>query len=115
MESSDNPRIRTAVFTPLTIGLLLSACMTAQSAPQTVLDAGHVVMLKVVVLKKERRLELLGQGSVIRIYKVALGGARRAQDQTRRPQDAGGHAGSGFPQSSQPVLQVNPRLVSERA
>jgi hypothetical protein len=58
VESSDNPRIRTPVSTPLAIGLLLSACMTAQSVPQTVLDADHVVVLKVVVRKKERRLEL---------------------------------------------------------
>jgi hypothetical protein len=67
VESSDNPRIRTAVFTPRAIGLLLSACMTAQSVPQSVLGADHALMLKVVVLKKERRLELLGQGKVIRI------------------------------------------------
>jgi murein L,D-transpeptidase YafK len=48
--------------------------MTAQSVPLTVLDADHVVMLKVVVLKNGRRLELLGQSKGIRIDKAALGG-----------------------------------------
>jgi hypothetical protein len=40
--------------------------MTAQSVPQTVLDADRVVTLKVVVLRKERRLKNC-QGKVIRI------------------------------------------------
>jgi murein L,D-transpeptidase YafK len=43
--------------------------MTAQSAPHAVLRADHVV-----VLKKERTLELLNQGKVVKTYKVALGG-----------------------------------------
>jgi hypothetical protein len=55
------------MFTPRAIGLLLSACMTAQFVPPPVLGADHAVMLKVVVLKKGRRLELLGQDKVIRI------------------------------------------------
>ena len=89
--------------------------MTAQSVPQTVLGADHALMLKVVVLKKERRLELLGQGKVIRIYKVALGGDPVGPKTRQGDQDAEGRVGSGLPQSSQPALQVNPRLASERA
>ena len=46
MESSYNPHICTAVFTPLAVGLLLSAFVTAQSVPQTVLEADRVVVLK---------------------------------------------------------------------
>jgi hypothetical protein len=61
------------VFTPLAVGLLFSACVTAQSVPQTILDAGYVV-----VLKKELRLELLRQAKVIKTYEVALR-PRRAQ------------------------------------
>jgi len=52
----------------LTVGLL-AVPMTAQSVPSTVLRADHVV-----VLKKERTLELLSRGNVIKTYKVALGG-----------------------------------------
>jgi murein L,D-transpeptidase YafK len=48
--------------------VLLIASATAQSAP-TVLRADRVV-----VLKKERTLELLSRGKVIKTYKVALGG-----------------------------------------
>jgi murein L,D-transpeptidase YafK len=47
----------------------LAILMTAQSAPHAVLRADHVV-----VLKKERTLELLDQGKVVKTYKVALGG-----------------------------------------
>jgi murein L,D-transpeptidase YafK len=68
MGASYNPRLRTGVFTALTISLLF-ASMAAQSARQTVPHADRVV-----VLKKERKLELLSQGKVIRIYKIALGG-----------------------------------------
>jgi murein L,D-transpeptidase YafK len=64
---SYNPRMRTVVFTALAVGLL-SALMTAQSAPPAVRAD------RVVVLKKERTLELLSQGKVIKTYKVALGG-----------------------------------------
>ena len=60
--------MRTAVFTALAVGLLF-ASMTAQSARQDVLYADHVV-----VRKKERTLELLSRGKVIKTYKVALGG-----------------------------------------
>jgi len=60
--------MRTGVFTALAVGLL-SVSMTAQSVPQTGLRADRVV-----VLKKERTLELLEQGKVIKAYKVALGG-----------------------------------------
>ena len=59
--------MRTAVFTALAVGLLV-ASMMAQS-PQTVPHADHVV-----VLKKERTLELLSRGKVVKTYKVALGG-----------------------------------------
>jgi murein L,D-transpeptidase YafK len=60
--------MRTAVFTALAVGLA-SGSMMAQSAPPAVLRADHVV-----VLKKERTLELLSQGKVIKTYRVALGG-----------------------------------------
>jgi murein L,D-transpeptidase YafK len=60
--------MRTGVFTALVVGLL-SALMAAQSAPPAVLRADRVV-----VLKKERTLELFSQGKVIKTYKVALGG-----------------------------------------
>jgi len=60
--------MRTAVFTALAVGLLFPS-MTAQSARQDVLHADHVV-----VLKKERTLELLSRGKVVKTYKVALGG-----------------------------------------
>ena len=60
--------MRTGVFTALCVGLL-SASLAAQSVPQTTLRADHVV-----VLKKERTLELLDRGKVIKTYRVALGG-----------------------------------------
>jgi murein L,D-transpeptidase YafK len=52
----------------LTVGLL-AVSMTAQSVSQAVLHADRVV-----VLKKERTLELFSQGKVIKTYKIALGG-----------------------------------------
>jgi murein L,D-transpeptidase YafK len=52
----------------LTLGLLV-AWAAAQSVPPAALRADHVV-----VLKKERTLELLSRGKVIKTYKVALGG-----------------------------------------
>lgn len=52
----------------LAVGLLCVA-MTRQSGPSTVLRADHVVMQK-----KNRTLELLREGKVIKTYKVALGG-----------------------------------------
>ena len=58
----------TRALTALSI-VLLAFSMTAQSVPQPVLRADHVV-----VLKKERTLELLDQGKVVKTYKVALGG-----------------------------------------
>lgn len=48
--------------------LLLSGCVFAQAAAKP-LQAD-----KVLVLKKERTLQLLNQGKVIKSYKVALGG-----------------------------------------
>jgi murein L,D-transpeptidase YafK len=60
--------MRIGRFTTLSVGLF-AVSMTAQSAPPTVLHADHVV-----VLKKERTLELLSQGKVIKTYKIALGG-----------------------------------------
>jgi murein L,D-transpeptidase YafK len=47
---------------------LLSALTAAQSVAMMMLQAAHVV-----VLKKERRLELLSEGKLIKTYKVALG------------------------------------------
>jgi murein L,D-transpeptidase YafK len=60
--------MRTAVFTALSV-CLLSASLTAQSTAIPVLHADHVV-----VLKRERTLELFSQGKVIKTFKVALGG-----------------------------------------
>ena len=48
---------------------LLSPSGIAESTPHTVLHADHVL-----VLKKQRALELLSRGRVIKTYKVALGG-----------------------------------------
>jgi murein L,D-transpeptidase YafK len=58
--------MRSRVLTVLAVGLI-SIWMTAQSAPP-VLHADHVV-----VLKKERALELVSNGTVIKTYKIALG------------------------------------------
>jgi hypothetical protein len=59
--------MRSRVFTLLAFGLLL-ALTAAQSVPMMMSQADHVV-----VLKKERRLELLSQGKLIKTYKVAPG------------------------------------------
>jgi murein L,D-transpeptidase YafK len=67
-EPGYNPRMCAKVLTALTVALF-SASMMAQGNGQTVLHADHVV-----VSKKERKLELLSQGKVIKTYKVALGG-----------------------------------------
>ena len=65
--------MRIRVFTALAVGSLfvsmISVWMIGQSAAQVVLRADHVM-----VRKKERKLELLSRGRVIRSYKVALGG-----------------------------------------
>jgi murein L,D-transpeptidase YafK len=75
---SYNPRMRTGVFTALAVGLIFASMifaslifpsMAAQSAPPAFWHADHVV-----VFKKERTLELLSQGKVIKTFKVALGG-----------------------------------------
>jgi murein L,D-transpeptidase YafK len=66
--SGYNPRMRTGVLTALAVSLL-SVSMPAQSATQAAPRADRVL-----VLKKERTLELLRQGKVIKSYKVALGG-----------------------------------------
>ncbi len=58
----------TRVFTALCV-CLLAVAVAAQQVPHTVLHADRVV-----VLKKERTLELFSQGKVIKTYKVALGG-----------------------------------------
>lgn len=60
--------MRAGVFTALTVGLLCVPTM-AQSVPQPALHVDHVV-----VLKRERTLELLSRGKVVKTYKVALGG-----------------------------------------
>jgi murein L,D-transpeptidase YafK len=59
--------MRIRVLTGLAV-LLLGAAAVAQTTPAP-LHADRVV-----VLKKERTLQLLSQGKVIRTYKVALGG-----------------------------------------
>jgi murein L,D-transpeptidase YafK len=51
------------------IVLLLSAVATAQTTSTLTLYADHVL-----VLKKQRTLQLLHQGKVIKTYKIALGG-----------------------------------------
>jgi murein L,D-transpeptidase YafK len=70
--------MRTGVFTALAVGLIFASMifaslifpsMAAQSAPPAFWHADHVV-----VFKKERTLELLSQGKVIKTFKVALGG-----------------------------------------
>jgi len=58
--------MRIRVLTGLVVGLL-----TALGASQT---TSPLQADRVVVLKKERTLQLLNQGKVIRTYKVALGG-----------------------------------------
>ncbi|MGB0012146.1 MAG: L,D-transpeptidase family protein [Candidatus Sulfotelmatobacter sp.] len=58
----------TGVFTTLAAAFLI-VISTAPSGHQIVLHADRIV-----VLKKERKLELLSHGKVIKIYKVALGG-----------------------------------------
>ncbi len=59
--------MRIRVLTGLVVGLL-----TGLGAPQTAAAPLHAD--RVVVLKKERTLQLLNQGKVIKTYKVALGG-----------------------------------------
>ena len=59
--------MRTGVFTALAL-CLLTVWMTAQSDWQTFARADHIV-----VLKKQRTLELFSHGKVIKTYKVALG------------------------------------------
>src|SRR5271168_898779 len=61
--------MRAGVFTALAVGLLCVPT-TAQSVPLVALHVDHVV-----VLKKERKLELLSRGKVVKTYKVALGGS----------------------------------------
>jgi murein L,D-transpeptidase YafK len=61
------PRMLRGVCTALTL-ILFSGGMTAQGAVQAVRQADRVV-----VLKKERQLELLSHGTVIKTYNVALG------------------------------------------
>jgi len=59
--------MRTGMFTALAIALCAVALAQRQSEP--VLHADRVL-----VLKKERTLELLSHGNVVKSYKVALGG-----------------------------------------
>jgi murein L,D-transpeptidase YafK len=53
----------------LTVLSITSLCGLAQAADSAALHADRVV-----VLKKERTLQLISQGKVIKTYKVALGG-----------------------------------------
>jgi murein L,D-transpeptidase YafK len=59
--------MRIRMFTPLLVVLLGGLCLPQQ--PNLSLHADRVL-----VLKKERTLELLSDGKVIKTYKVALGG-----------------------------------------
>jgi murein L,D-transpeptidase YafK len=60
--------MRTGVFTALALSLL-TVWMTAQSDSQTLAHADRVI-----VLKKQRTLELFSHGKAIKTYKIALGG-----------------------------------------
>lgn len=75
-----NPRVRTGMFTAL-VGLL-SALLPAQAA----------LADRVVVLKKERTLQLLNQGNVIKTYKISLGsepvGPKARQGDHKTPEGA---------------------------
>jgi murein L,D-transpeptidase YafK len=62
-----NFEMRIRVLTGLAVWLLCAACLAQTAA--TPLHADRVV-----VLKKERTLQLMSQGKVIKTYKVALGG-----------------------------------------
>jgi murein L,D-transpeptidase YafK len=68
LRSSYNSRMRTGVFTVLTV-CVLCVSMRAQSGAQLGLHADLVV-----VLKKERTLTLYSKSKLIKAYKVALGG-----------------------------------------
>ena len=76
--------MRSRVFT-LPVFAVLSVFPASQSVPMMMLQADHVV-----VLKKERRLELLSQGKLIKTYKVALGsdpiGPRTRQGDHKTPE-----------------------------
>jgi murein L,D-transpeptidase YafK len=64
-------RIRVFTACVLYFACLISACLlcAAQQTPALETHVDHVV-----VLKKERILQLISQGKVIRSYKIALGG-----------------------------------------
>ncbi len=74
--------MRTGIFTAVAGGLIC-VLTWGQAAPIVHVD-------RVVVLKKDRTLELLSQGSVIQAYKVALGGdpvgPKRRQGDHRTPE-----------------------------
>src|ERR1700730_999934 len=76
--------MRVGVLMTLPVGLV-AVSMTAQFTPAKALRADHVV-----VLKKERTLELLSGGKVIKSYKVALGddpvGPRTRQGDHKTPE-----------------------------
>jgi murein L,D-transpeptidase YafK len=59
--------MRTRVLTAVMVGLLSGLATSQTARPPLHAD-------RVVVLKKERTLQLLNQGKVIKTYKVALGG-----------------------------------------
>jgi murein L,D-transpeptidase YafK len=61
--------MRIRILNGLIVLLLCGPCFTQSTAPAK----SHVD--RVVVLKRARTLQLLGQGQVIRTYKVALGGS----------------------------------------
>jgi murein L,D-transpeptidase YafK len=61
--------MRTRVFTVFPVCLLCVIAAVAQSASTPTMQADRVL-----VLKKERTLELLRDGKILKSYKVALGG-----------------------------------------
>lgn len=99
--------MRIRVLTAVLLGLLGSLGW-AQTSPAR-LHADRVV-----VLKKERTLQLLYQGKVIKTYKVALGGdpvgPKTRQSDHKTPEGVYVLDSRNPPQ---PVLQVNSYLVSK--
>lgn len=57
------------IWLPTVVAILSGGLCVAQAASGVPLHADRVV-----VLKKERTLQLLGQGKVLKTYKIALGG-----------------------------------------
>jgi hypothetical protein len=102
------PTMRIRILTVLGVWLICGLVL-AQTTPKP-LHADRVV-----VLKKERTLQLLSQGKVIKTYKVALGGDPvGAKASPGRSQDSRRRIRPRCAQRPQPVLQVDSHFVSQR-